>query len=313
MVFFVSEIEIEEEFKYIPPEALQSYVSISPLSSPLKRASGHKCTRCRQTFKWKDNLYRHLQEECSGRPKLSGYTNETKSSLSQQKSDSSCKEYKCETCCKTYKSEDALVRHRKYVCVEKSKFFCDQCSYSSHRKNNVDRHTRYKHALSNDAPLEKPYVCVTCGKRYKWKGNLTQHLRLECGKKPGFFCAFCDFCCKQKGSLARHIGFKHGFVKSNNNKSNSSVSIGVTCEKCGKTYGYLRNLWYHQKYDCGKKASIFCTFCSYSCKHREILKKHIQNQHQRDDSVLRYSCIKYNRSYKYQSSLRSHVKYLCQK
>ncbi|KAG8259363.1 hypothetical protein J6590_014831 [Homalodisca vitripennis] len=52
------------------------------------------------------------------------------------------------------------------------------------------------------------FVC-DCGRSYKYRSNLNQHKRLECGKAPQFSCPVCPYKAKQKSSLKSHFVNKH--------------------------------------------------------------------------------------------------------
>lgn len=56
--------------------------------------------------------------------------------------------------------------------------------------------------------VPKQFICE-CGKSYKYKTGLNTHKRLECGKEPNFHCPRCQYKTKHKGSLKRHIVFRH--------------------------------------------------------------------------------------------------------
>lgn len=49
------------------------------------------------------------------------------------------------------------------------------------------------------------FPCPRCGNAYRWKGNLTAHLRVECGKEPQQQCPHCPTRFKHKSHLKRHI------------------------------------------------------------------------------------------------------------
>lgn len=54
------------------------------------------------------------------------------------------------------------------------------------------------------------YPCHKCGKTYRWKGNLSQHLRNECGKAPKFKCPYCPYRSKHRSDLKnKHMKCKH--------------------------------------------------------------------------------------------------------
>lgn len=52
-------------------------------------------------------------------------------------------------------------------------------------------------------------VCVGCGKSYRQWGNLTRHIKFECGMLPRFGCTYCEYRSKRKGDVKKHIFGKH--------------------------------------------------------------------------------------------------------
>lgn len=55
------------------------------------------------------------------------------------------------------------------------------------------------------------FECPRCGKVYRWKGNLKQHLNVECGKEPRLQCPYCPHRCKHKSSMNRHMKHLHAW------------------------------------------------------------------------------------------------------
>jgi hypothetical protein len=53
------------------------------------------------------------------------------------------------------------------------------------------------------------WQCEVCGKQYKYKYNLNQHRKFECGKTPQYNCQLCSYKAKWKGNLKRHFVAKH--------------------------------------------------------------------------------------------------------
>ncbi|XP_046659219.1 zinc finger X-chromosomal protein-like [Homalodisca vitripennis] len=58
----------------------------------------------------------------------------------------------------------------------------------------------------------KRFVCSKCGRLYKRKNHVVQHLRYECGKEPQFACNYCGFRAKQKSNLKTHVVTRHSEV-----------------------------------------------------------------------------------------------------
>ncbi|XP_026672949.1 longitudinals lacking protein, isoforms A/B/D/L-like isoform X28 [Ceratina calcarata] len=52
-------------------------------------------------------------------------------------------------------------------------------------------------------------VCPKCGKLFKWKRNVHRHLKYECGLLPRFKCPYCEYVCKLKADVKRHITRRH--------------------------------------------------------------------------------------------------------
>lgn len=53
------------------------------------------------------------------------------------------------------------------------------------------------------------FMCSLCGRRYKFKGNLTKHQRYECGKEPQFGCPYCPYKAKVRCNLQAHVNVRH--------------------------------------------------------------------------------------------------------
>lgn len=70
--------------------------------------------------------------------------------------------------------------------------------------------TGYRRLPSNG---EEYFTCPReCGRRYKYKRNLSQHLRFECGREKQFQCHICSKCFAHKGSLKSHLLAVHQIV-----------------------------------------------------------------------------------------------------
>lgn len=60
-----------------------------------------------------------------------------------------------------------------------------------------------------------------------------------------------------------------------------------TCESCGKSYSYRKNLSRHIRYECGVEPNIACPKCPYVTKYKSSIRVHMKTQH-----GVEYSCSK---------------------
>lgn len=72
--------------------------------------------------------------------------------------------------------------------------------------NNVQMHLPHVRSRRNG---NKVVQCSQCGKGYSNNGNLTRHLKFECGKEPQFQCPLCPLRTRHKNNLLSHMYCKH--------------------------------------------------------------------------------------------------------
>lgn len=88
-----------------------------------------------------------------------------------------------------------------------SEYSCDHCNKKFSNKDNLRSHMR---AHNSDEVLVCPYE--TCHKIYRYKRNLTDHIKR---KHEGqlFTCDVCNATCCSKSKIAQHIQKLHMFKK----------------------------------------------------------------------------------------------------
>ena len=75
------------------------------------------------------------------------------------------------------------------------------------------------------------HVCEICGKSFKVKSNLKEHIRSHSDART-FLCGFCGKALKNRQCLNRHL-FTHG--------------VKYTCQVCGKNFANPSSLNVHKR------------------------------------------------------------------
>lgn len=139
------------------------------------------------------------------------------------------------------------------------------------------------------------FTCHQCGKAYKHKTSLTKHLKYECGMQAQFYCPYCPYRAKQKGTLKSHISMKHHKILglwtflffcllAPDGRAGTTLltflDMQFPCHQCGKAYKHKTSLTKHLKYECGMEAQFQCPRCPYKAKQKASLKSHLFMRHQ---------------------------------
>nr|CAD7193552.1 unnamed protein product [Timema douglasi] len=75
-------------------------------------------------------------------------------------------------------------------------------SYSNTLKKLLISENKTQTLPSSEGP--GVFTCKNCGKSYRWKRTLKQHMKDECGKEPKFQCPYCPLRSKRKGNISAH-------------------------------------------------------------------------------------------------------------
>lgn len=67
-----------------------------------------------------------------------------------------------------------------------------------------------QHQQLTKSTQENTNKCFRCGRIYKYKKGLTQHLTYECGIDPQYQCMLCSYKASRPDTLKTHIFLRHG-------------------------------------------------------------------------------------------------------
>jgi len=134
----------------------------------------------------------------------------------------------CEICGASVRSNTDLKLHMRRRHTGEMPYKCEYCEFRGVNISSVKRHTRLKH----ETHLLTFHCCDICGKQFKTKANLKEHIPTHSDKRT-FLCKICGKCLKNDCSYRRHMVCVHG--------------IKFTCELCGKDYSAVIGLKVHQR------------------------------------------------------------------
>ncbi|XP_040912612.1 zinc finger E-box-binding homeobox 2a isoform X3 [Toxotes jaculatrix] len=152
----------------------------------------------------------------------------------------------CPYCDRGYKRLTSLKEHIKYRHEKNEESFaCPLCADTFNHRTQLERHmithkpARDQPPLLNEEAGNRKFKCSECGKAFKYKHHLKEHLRIHSGEKP-YECSNCKKRFSHSGSYSSHISSKkcigliavNGRVR-NGNSSKPSSSPNSTASSPG--------------------------------------------------------------------------------
>lgn len=79
-----------------------------------------------------------------------------------------------------------------------------QDPYYGARQNVIFQHGS---GQNEEQARQNVFLCPNegCHRSFSWKNNMMWHVRNSCGLKPRYKCPFCNYKCKVKGDVRKHI------------------------------------------------------------------------------------------------------------
>ncbi|KAM4609173.1 zinc finger E-box-binding homeobox 2a isoform 1-T1 [Polymixia lowei] len=161
----------------------------------------------------------------------------------------------CPYCDRGYKRLTSLKEHIKYRHEKNEESFpCPLCSETFTHRTQLERHMaahkpgRDQPQLLNEAAGNRKFKCTECGKAFKYKHHLKEHLRIHSGEKP-YECSNCKKRFSHSGSYSSHISSKkcigliavNGRVRNGNNAKPGSSPNSTTSSPGSPALAQLRH------------------------------------------------------------------------
>nr|XP_020663546.1 zinc finger protein 574 [Pogona vitticeps]XP_020663547.1 zinc finger protein 574 [Pogona vitticeps]XP_020663548.1 zinc finger protein 574 [Pogona vitticeps]XP_020663549.1 zinc finger protein 574 [Pogona vitticeps] len=161
-------------------------------------------------------------------------------------------EFQCQMCSKTFPKQTQLSRHQRFAHKMERRHKCLTCGKmfkkKSHMRNHLLTHTG-----------ERPYHCKECGKSFNSPANLQRHRLTHTGERP-YRCDICQKCFTQSSTLQQHL-LVH------------SRHYPYKCQECGSVFHRPYRLLMHRYHHTGEYP-YKCQTCGRSFLLRRLLEVH---------------------------------------
>ncbi|VVC95573.1 unnamed protein product [Leptidea sinapis] len=179
-----------------------------------KHSPDHSCPVCAKKFRTRQQVVHHQVKhtdnknfycvECDVRFKTtSALRQHLRRSTRHRDVDSLL--FQCDSCPKRFESAAQLSQHRGVQHEGSRPYPCPQCACALATRSSLAKHMRAVHGGQRPPPV---HVCDTCGKVFRAKSTLVNHVRTHTGEKP-FSCSECGRRFTQRTAMRTHVKLVH--------------------------------------------------------------------------------------------------------
>ncbi|XP_035488190.2 zinc finger E-box-binding homeobox 2-like [Scophthalmus maximus] len=140
----------------------------------------------------------------------------------------------CPFCHRMYQRGATLREHIKY-CQEREggHMVCPLCGYTAPHRAQMEQHLALHNQMQDKSPITldqgvetRKFKCMQCGKAFKYKHHLKEHLRIHSGEKP-YECSNCKKRFSHSGSYSSHLSSKKCHSGGGNGGGNTGGASGA--------------------------------------------------------------------------------------
>ena len=232
---------------------------------------------------------------------------------------------KCKVCSEMFSSAISFRKHvawthKKKVCIqEDGAYICAVCDYRTLKKSLFAAHLERKHETwSRKRPSNMLFPCAACGFVCRSKHSLQSHFIRKHTDRYEHQCKFCPKKFKVKGDLTNHVRFHH------KEKPINCDVCGKLCQNSGSLYVHQKWAHYKPKYECHickrrmvtqenldqhlltqheKREKIVCAECGKTFTKKDSFKRHMAVH----TGCKPHSCLICNKPFARRSQLRQHL------